>query len=440
METEHEFRFGSLTEAGFSASVQQPMYTYLYHRAKSLGAHFSEPQTYTIRYCATDHRVVDGAYQTKTVLERTDFFIGAFAIRYCKSVETPIEGEPPPGGAEHTKTRTSAVLLDTLRLDFSVLDGTVFQVELEVTDGNLSNPDVSHLLQMLCRWDYLPPAVPLPILAASDYISIVARHNELFGFATPSRRRQQPWYRVARAVDMPVPLPPIQNCIVSYKYDGVRGLLARLDTTTYFVNMQGLVVLDLDEVPRGCILDVEAWQGKFVVLDVLVSGGTSVRDRPFSERIEKFTQTCSLIVPMEMYAVTRETLRPLWNSVLNHPSLYDGLIVRQNLAPYRDGESFKIKPLNRITVDLEVQPDGGLYAWNKAERRMVRWSSFHLRSLEPGIWEFLYSGPEHLEPVRMRPDRRTPNSLDTIESVLITARNPWIFDMLLERAGPAFET
>jgi len=35
--------------------------------------------------------------------------------------------------------------------------------------------------------------------------------------------------------------------------------------------------------------------------------------------------------------------------------------------------------------------------------------------------------------VRARPDRKTPNSLETIEAVLLRARNPWMLEVLTQK-------
>ncbi len=440
--TEYEFRFGTISDGSFSASVSTTTYAHLYNRAKSLGARFSEPTTYSVTYHPHDRRVVDGKHQCKTTVERNDFYMGCFPLRYCKSIETDVHEDPPPGGTHHTKTRTSAVLLDTMRLDFSVINDTVFQVELEILDGNKDTKDVQHVLQELCRWDYMP-RLPMCPSSLSDHAAIVARHNEFFGF-----RSRQPWYRVARAVDMPIPLPSLNSCCLTFKYDGVRGLLGCVHGKTYFVNLQGLVILDMPLDLNGYVLDVEAWNGRFVVLDVLIAAGASLRDRPFSERISKFRMEheSQHVVRMPYVMVTQDNLRAMWSAVLNTPSLYDGLMLRHRLGTYRDGEAFKVKPLNRITVDLAVLEDG-LYGWSKSERRLQKWASLDavvqrdvLAVGSGDIWEFLFSGPEHLEAVRRRPDRRVPNTIDTIESVLVTARNPLTFDMLLEKASSGIDS
>ncbi len=429
-QVENEFRFGHVTDGSFSSSVPLPMYRYLMDRAERLGARFTDAVTYEVVYYDNDVRLVNGVYQTKQQTFRKDFFLGPFAIRYSQSEEvTHPELEPPHGGRVHRKSRRTARLTPDIHFDFSEVDnGSVYQVEVEVvsTDG----ADVDRLFQKLCRWDYLPSSIPMVPLSIPEHQRIIYAHNERFAF-----RCRQPFYRVPTPVDLPYPLPNLGTHYVTYKYNGVRGMLGYAGDQTYFVNAQGLVVLDMGDSLRGCLLDVEAWDGSFVILDALFVQGSDVRSCTLEERLER-VRSVSLpdtVRMLEVAALTRQAVMSMWLQVLEEPQRYDGLMVRAKFGRYREGEAYKVKPLDRLTVDLYVGADG-LYAWSKERRELVRLATREAvrGEVEEGcIWEFQMASPSVYVADRIRRDRTMPNSVETIDRVVETARNPSLYNALV---------
>ncbi len=427
---ENEFRFGHVTDGAFSSNVPLPMYRYLMRRAEELGAVFTDAVTYEVVYYDNDVRLVDGVYQTKQQTFRKDFYLGPFAIRYSQSEEvTHPELEPPHGGRVHRESRRTARLTPAIHFDFSEVDsGAVYQVEVEVISAEGS--DVDSLFQQLCRWDYLPASVHLVPLSTYEHQRVIYGHNERFAF-----RCRQPFYRVPTPVDLPYPLPNLGLHYVTYKYNGVRGLLGYAADHTYFVNAQGLVVLEMGDALRGCLFDVEAWNGCFMVLDALFVHGVDVRGLPLEERLERVR---GLALPqavrvLEAASLTRQAVMGMWLRVLEEPELYDGLMVRSKYGRYRESESYKVKPLERLTVDLYVGEDG-LYAWSRERRELVRLCGQEgVRGVveEGSIWEFRMASPGCFEAERARRDRTMPNSVETIERVAETARNPSLYNALL---------
>ncbi len=429
---EHEFRFGTVTDHMFSSRVPQNIYDYLYVKAKTLGAAFTPAVTYDVTYYENDQRYMNGVLETKTQTDRKDFFIGPFAIRYSKCTETSHGAQPePPGGIRHRKTRISATINDTFRFDFSIVDGVVFQVEIEVLRDEEEDERTTELFQRICRWDYMPNVGLLPH-SMQRHQQLIFEHNEHFG-----HRSRHPWYKMSRSRSVTVPLPEVSSYMLSYKYDGIRGLLrCGSGVSTYFVNHQGLLLLDMDvAAPCSFMFDVECWQGKFIVLDVLMADGVDVRGQALESRLAKYKHVHPLVELMQYSRMTKAALNDMWARVLNNPEQYDGLMLRNRFGRYAMDDSYKLKPLSKITIDLTVQPDG-LYAYNKAEKKQQKWVGIeavrgHVECNY--IWEFQFYGPEHLVPVRKREDRKCPNSFDTIEQVLLTARNPWVISMLQER-------
>ena len=78
----------------------------------------------------------------------------------------------------------------------------------------------------------------------------------------------------------------------------------------------------------------------------------------------------------------------------------------------------------------------GAYAYSKSEKGMVKWMDrsdiIGGESLEEGIWEFQRTEEGKLTPVRKREDRRYPNTIDTINSVLYISRGAELVDVIIK--------
>ncbi len=432
METECEFRFGTHTHRGFSSCVSRHTYHILYNRCIHIGVLFGEPTTYDAVFYGDDVRSIQGKFEKKVTTYKKDFYMGIYSLRYSESIEQKIPDTYTLADIQPewrcSKTRVRGQFKEGVYIDFTIVDSNVHQVEIELASREYMD-DSDDLLQLLCKWTYLPYMVKLMPISVPSYRGMLLCHNRVFKYSGASA-----WYRVNKPVDMPIPIPDLKDYVVTYKYDGVRGLLCKMEDLTYWVNMQGIVCIENVYMPDNTVLDVESVYGGFIVLDVLLWKDVDVRNMPYRVRKERIDpeELESWMMPLMSFAL--RNLDIVWNFAINS-SAFDGVILKSLESSYWTENSYKIKPINRQTIDLEMHVDGA-YAYNKSTKGMVKWMD---RSdivgggdLEEGIWEFQRTEEGKLTPVRKREDRRYPNTIDTINSVLYISRGGELVDVIIK--------
>ena len=393
---------------------------------------FNPPSTYEVVFYGDDVRSVAGSFQKKETIYKKDFYMGVYSVRYSESVEQKIADTytltrvEPETRCE--KTRVRGVYDEGVFIDFTLTNSTVYQVEIEIASREYMDK-AEELLQILCKWSYLPSKTKLLPVSIPKYREVFTSHNRVFRYSGAMA-----WYRVNKPLDIPIPIPDLKDYVVTYKYDGVRGLICKIDGACYWVNMQGIVCLEGIHMPDNTVMDVESVYGGFIVLDVLLWDGSDVRNAPYRVRKEKIDPEMmeTWFLPLMSFAL--RNIEILWSFVRDSSAL-DGLILRNMETNYWTENSYKIKPINRQTVDLEVQEDGA-YAYNKERRSMVKWMD---RSeivggdgLDGGIWEFQRTEGGKMIPVRKREDRRYPNTVDTVNSVLYISRGEELVDVIMK--------
>jgi hypothetical protein len=431
METEFEFRFGTHTPKGFSSCVSRDIYHILYNRCIHIGIVFGNPYVNYVKYYDGHIRSTNNCHQIKKTLYKRDFYMGTYSLRYCESTEEDIPESEVAGKVAMwgcNKSRVTGVYKQNVKIEFTILDRSVYQVEIEIKDRAYVD-DASDLLETICRWSYMPRQLIVVPVSIPSYRGLMDKHNRLFRYAG-----YQAWYRPTKPVDIPIPIPDLQEYVVTYKYDGVRGFLCRLDSSVYWVNIQGMVCLDTISIPFNTILDVECMNDHIIVLDVLFWNGMDMRSQPMIRRIESLDTDAipPFIRPLQIFSMAR--IKDVWESSLSE-GRFDGIILRNQYAKYSEEKSLKVKPINKQTIDLDVRDDG-VYAYSKLMRGSIKWADIGSiiggDTIERGIWEFQRTDGGML-PVRRREDRRYPNTVETINSVLFISRGCEIVDTIFRR-------
>lgn len=428
METELEFRFGTHTQRGFSSCVSRDLYYILYNRCIHLGIFFSEPTVNYVAFYADRIRLINDRAEVKTTTFKKDFYIGTYCIRYCESSEVSVDASTLQDKTPEwmcVKSRKTGLYMDTIKVEFTILNDSIYQVEIEIPNRDMMDRAES-LLNQMCRWSYLPPTVYVCPVSIVHYRSVYGRHNRLFKYAG-----YNPWYKPNKPVDIPIPIPDLSEYIVTLKYDGVRGFLCKIDGNTYWVNMQGIICLESIDIPDNTVLDVECMRDGMIILDTVMWNNTDMRGVSSLQRREIIDPDIlpSWILPMRTFSL--KNIRDVWETSTSSP-VYDGIILRHEGTRYWEEKNYKIKPINKQTIDLELKSDGA-YAYSKLIKNMVKWVDISRiiggDDLELGIWEFQHTG-EGILPVRKRDDRKYPNTVETINSVLFISRGIELVDVI----------
>ncbi len=428
METELEFRFGTHTHRGFSSCVSRDMYYILYNRCIHLGIVFSDPTVNYVSFYRDHIRLINNKAEIKTTSFKKDFYIGTYCIRYCESSEVPVDPSTLEDKAPEwmcVKSRKSGVYMDDVKVEFTILNDTIYQVEIEIPNRETMHV-ADELLKQMCRWSYLPTTVSVCPVSVGHYRNVLTTHNKVFRYTGYNA-----WYKPNKPIDIPIPIPDLSEYIVTFKYDGVRGFLCNIDNITYWVNMQGIICLEKVSIPNNTVLDVECMTDGMVILDTIIWKGTDMRSYTALQRREIIDPDFLPVWIKPMRTFSLRNIREAWDMSVSSV-MYDGIILRHEGTRYWEEKNYKIKPINKQTIDLEVKSDGA-YAYSKLIKNMVKWVDISRiiggDDLELGIWEFQHTC-EGILPVRKRDDRRYPNTVETINSVLFISRGIELVDVI----------
>ena len=412
-----------------------------------------------------------------------DDYVTDYALKVSVSREEPIE---PPANFEprtiRSKKRTSFPLYGgTMRADFTEV-GDKYELELELLtlpSLNQLNSVISVILKQLDD--------TLTVYSQTEKRDLISWVNRILGgrgsIIDPSRLTQARDLKIDDLVYGGVVGNPDNAYTLTHKVDGVRKLLIINKTGIWLAlaDQVNLVSRQYIRELEGTILDGELvppdrrYPGAptsplwYIPYDSLAQAAptgvtTAIQQQPHVKRLN-YAQAVSdyfkraggkvlaintksfktVTTAEEFFTLYRELsaqqLTTGSDSTLSYKT--DGLILTPTNAPYLNGSAAlplkdrilsrvpdvcKIKPIDLLTVDL-LFSEGQLYAVNRGElvpftgNRSFPLMGFEANVPDGTIVEFSYREGKLVE-YRLRPDKRSPNTLEVALDIWYNFHHP----------------
>jgi ATP-dependent DNA ligase len=196
---------------------------------------------------------------------------------------------------------------------------------------------------------------------------------------------------------------------------------------------------------EGTVLDCELVRGGddappllLVLFDCYMLAGEEVAHLPLEQRVAaigrwqtyhyRAHETDIIAIRTKRFCPlvpeNRTLFAEIWARARSHGHLrgipIDGVILVHSTRPPRTGTcrtQMKLKPVH--TIDLLLAEDGYLYALGD-DNKLVRFGSFPERSDNGGVWECELKPDGLIMPIKIRPDKHSPNTMFTINKTLQT--------------------
>lgn len=152
--------------------------------------------------------------------------------------------------------------------------------------------------------------------------------------------------------------PNLTDFILYDKVDGKRGLLVIEDDVTLLTDKLTIINSSTTRASSLIVLDVEYYEERVYVFDVLVYDGTSLVNNDYSERMKYFKKIEKLIAPFGEIKHHIEIKSPSdIKTFYLRKKLYevDGLIFNSKKGSYYDMEVYKWKPESQLTIDFMLK-------------------------------------------------------------------------------------
>lgn len=480
--SEFEFRLG-FQEGYFNTDIKQNAFDRIMDFFSS-DPNYQRVEENTLSSIHKDDlRVIsDGDRQLAQIKKRlTDIDIGrynGFDIRLSVSSETKVDDSPPMENAIITR--------DKARTTFTHVDG-LYQVDLSVVTTREPGkpPVVSYEAEL--EFINLPPlpttkAMPMQFVKAlfkplktliysinpnQIYISddrsgqVVAALRKRLGI----KKTDMIISALQRPTDLTVKqVSSIINHAVTVKYDGVRAILITMNdnsTPELYAVVNDKASLLPFTMDTDLIVDCELMDGVYYIFDVLFAKGTDFRKKDLRTRLSAIEglEMPEQVLPKPIFMDGDIKKRISDALEASDASDNDGLIMIPMTEQYLNPNVFKIKPVEKLSIDFTlvpygVDPDlhaytpmsyskGSLVQFTGAKKAPYRQQQIMLTDAEyneifpkgfkkGSVVEFTWRS-DNFRPMRARPDRTNPNGIRTALNVWHQFLNPLSIKQVISR-------
>lgn len=404
--------------------------------------------TSTIQYCDCDDlRCVDGTWENKRVIDASHVHIlGEMRAKVVASVELP--AMKPDNVHLYNlvrKRRRWSYFMGNWRVDWSKTQDWC-NVEAEWMGSDVadlaSDRQLDKLGQVLMR---LIPCIAF--LAFPD--SVVCTNSQgvlvkpYHSIGLRVRREVEECMRCQQPVSLRREnIEQCMNWLVSVKYDGDRYAMIFTPVDGMYVCFSfGRISVrnraayhPCQKCTRPMIIDGELMEnGQFIAFDLISLDGRMCKHQTFEERIR-------ILEKLEMPTLysKKVQVKQFWpsNEVDSARATdgvaSDGLVFHNPCGALTENLTmFKWKPSHMHTVDLKINDD---FILRTRKVRIQTLDPAHQDTCNPGeIWEFSFSNDTNtLTPVRLRTDKKFPNSDTTYRDVKQAFKDNIQFEELVD--------
>lgn len=232
---------------------------------------------------------------------------------------------------------------------------------------------------------------------------------------------------------------------ITKKLDGKRALLISFEKNIYIITS----TFEVKKLPYATssgekfIMDGEYFNGSFYIFDLCTSSLF------LPKRLEEISHLLTTFIQVTETSCTITMKKYYFGDLYNNFSkmiadidydVYDGLVIVKTKAIYNGSSPLKWKPLNRLTIDFQIQKsdntvsflvcsEEGLteFANNNVDDRILKY--YCDNSIVECYWD---SEKEVFIPVRHRPDKTKPNFIKVAQDNWNSIQNPFDIEKLKE--------